>query len=100
MLLFALDGITSFSVSPIRFVTSLGFLSLILSSIAGGYALIQEILGHTQSGWTSLILSIWYVGGLQLLGIGIIGSILVKYTMRLKIVQDMLLKLIYSLTIK
>lgn len=78
MLLFALDGITSFSVTPIRFVTFLGFLTVILSTIAGGYAFIQEILGHTQSGWTSIILSIWFVGGLQLLGIGITGEYIGK----------------------
>jgi glycosyltransferase involved in cell wall biosynthesis len=78
MLLFAFDGITSFSVTPIRFVTFLGFLSVLLSSIAGCYAFIQEVLRHTQSGWTSLILSIWFVGGLQLLGIGIIGEYIGK----------------------
>jgi glycosyltransferase involved in cell wall biosynthesis len=78
MLFFAFDGITSFSVTPIRFVTFLGFLSVILSSIAGGYAFFQEIFGHTQSGWTSIILSIWFVGGLQLLGIGIIGEYIGK----------------------
>jgi polyisoprenyl-phosphate glycosyltransferase len=78
MLLFAFDGITSFSVTPIRFVTLLGFLSVILSLIAGGYAFIQEMLSHTQSGWTSIMLSIWFVGGLQLLGIGIIGEYIGK----------------------
>jgi polyisoprenyl-phosphate glycosyltransferase len=78
MLAFAFDGITSFSVAPIRFVTFLGFLSVILSAIAGGYAFTQEILGHTQTGWTSLILSIWFVGGLQLMGIGIIGEYIGK----------------------
>lgn len=78
MLTFAFDGITSFSVTPIRFVTFLGFLSVILSLFAGAYALIQEFLGHTQSGWTSLILSIWFVGGLQLLGIGLIGEYIGK----------------------
>ncbi|AIE58959.1 glycosyltransferase family 2 protein [Bacillus methanolicus] len=78
MLAFAFDGITSFSVAPIRFVTFLGFLSVIFSAIAGGYALIQEILGHTESGWTSLMVSIWFVGGLQLMGIGIIGEYIGK----------------------
>jgi glycosyltransferase involved in cell wall biosynthesis len=78
MLAFAFDGLTSFSVTPIRFVTFLGFLSVILCLITGGYAFIQELVGHTQSGWTSLILSIWFVGGLQLLGIGIIGEYIGK----------------------
>jgi glycosyltransferase involved in cell wall biosynthesis len=78
MLAFALDGITSFSIAPIRLVTLLGFLAVILSALAGGYALIQEALGHTESGWTSLIISIWFVGGLQLMGIGIIGEYIGK----------------------
>jgi glycosyltransferase involved in cell wall biosynthesis len=78
MLAFAFDGITSFSVAPIRFVTFIGFLSIFISAIAGSYALIQEMLGNTESGWTSLIISIWFVGGLQLLGIGIIGEYIGK----------------------
>ena len=78
MLSFAFDGITSFSVAPIRFVTFIGFLSVIFSIIIGGYALIQELLGHTVTGWSSLMISIWFVGGLQLMGIGIIGEYIGK----------------------
>jgi polyisoprenyl-phosphate glycosyltransferase len=78
MLAFAFDGITSFSVAPIRFVSFLGFLAVIVSFLAGGYALVQKILGHTESGWPSLIISIWFIGGLQLLGIGIIGEYIGK----------------------
>lgn len=78
MIAFAFDGITSFSVTPIRFVTLLGFLSVVISAIAGGYAIFQQIVGHTESGWTSIIISIWFVGGLQLLGIGIIGEYIGK----------------------
>lgn len=78
MLAFAFDGMTSFSVAPIRFVTFLGFLSVLVSALVGGYAIVQEILGHTESGWTSLVISIWFVGGLQLMGIGIIGEYIGK----------------------
>ncbi|MEH7095021.1 glycosyltransferase family 2 protein [Neobacillus vireti] len=78
MLAFAFDGMTSFSVAPIRFVTFLGFLSVFVSALVGGYAIVQEILGHTESGWTSLVISIWFVGGLQLMGIGIIGEYIGK----------------------
>ncbi|MDQ0199666.1 glycosyltransferase family 2 protein [Neobacillus ginsengisoli] len=84
MLAFAFDGITSFSVAPIRLVTLIGFLALVISLIAGGYALIQELLGHTVSGWTSLIVSIWFVGGLQLMGIGIIGEYIGKIYQEVK----------------
>lgn len=78
MLAFAFDGMTSFSVAPIRFVTFIGFLAVLISAVAGGYAITQELLGHTESGWTSLIISIWFVGGLQMLGIGIIGEYIGK----------------------
>ena len=78
MLAFAFDGMTSFSVAPIRFVTFIGFLTVLISAVAGGYAITQELLGHTESGWTSLIISIWFVGGLQMLGIGIIGEYIGK----------------------
>lgn len=78
MLAFAFDGMTSFSVAPIRFVTFLGFLAVLVSILVGGYAIVQEILGHTESGWTSLVISIWFVGGLQLMGIGIIGEYIGK----------------------
>ncbi|WP_088044291.1 glycosyltransferase family 2 protein [Bacillus sp. EAC] len=84
MIAFAFDGITSFSIAPIRLVTFLGFLSLILSTIAGGYAFIQEILGNTESGWSSLMISIWFVGGLQLMGIGIIGEYIGKIYQEVK----------------
>lgn len=84
MLAFAFEGISSFSIAPIRFVTTLGFLSVLLSAVAGAYAFIQEILGHTESGWTSLVLSIWFVGGLQLLGIGIIGEYIGKIYQEVK----------------
>jgi glycosyltransferase involved in cell wall biosynthesis len=78
MLAFAFDGITSFSVAPIRWVSLLGFLTVIFSFLAGGYALVQKLFGHTESGWSSIIISIWFLGGLQLLGIGIIGEYIGK----------------------
>ena len=78
MFAFAFDGITSFSITPIRFVTFLGFLAVIISALAGGYAIVQELTGHTESGWTSIIISIWFVGGLELLATGIIGEYIGK----------------------
>lgn len=84
MLAFAFDGITSFSIAPIRFVSFIGFLSMIMSVAAGAYAVIQEILGHTVSGWASIVISIWFVGGLQLLGIGMIGEYIGKIYQEVK----------------
>ncbi|MDQ1144545.1 glycosyltransferase involved in cell wall biosynthesis [Bacillus sp. SORGH_AS 510] len=74
MLSFAFDGITSFSISPIRFVLLTGFISFFLSLLFGGYFLTLKFLGHTTMGWTSLITSIWLIGGLQLIAIGLIGE--------------------------
>jgi len=74
MLAFAFDGITSFSISPIRFVLLTGFVSFFMSLVFGGYFLALKFFGHTQTGWTSLITSIWLIGGLQLIAIGLIGE--------------------------
>jgi polyisoprenyl-phosphate glycosyltransferase len=74
MLAFAFDGITSFSVSPIRFVLIIGFVSFFMSLLFGGYFLSLKFLGNTETGWTSLITSIWLIGGLQLIAIGLIGE--------------------------
>ncbi|MBD0379826.1 glycosyltransferase family 2 protein [Paenibacillus sp. WST5] len=78
MLAFAFDGITSFSVTPIRFVTSMGFVLFALSVVAGLYAIIGKIMGATVTGWTSLILSVWFIGGVQLLALGLIGEYIGK----------------------
>ncbi|KHD85405.1 glycosyltransferase family 2 protein [Heyndrickxia ginsengihumi] len=78
MLAFAFDGITSFSIAPIRFVTSLGFISVLLSILVGVYAFIQKQMGHTSTGWTSLILSIWFLGGIELIAIGLVGEYIGK----------------------
>jgi glycosyltransferase involved in cell wall biosynthesis len=78
MLAFAFDGITSFSVTPIRFVTAMGFLLFALSVVAALYAIVGKIMGATVTGWTSLILSVWFIGGVQLLALGLIGEYIGK----------------------
>lgn len=78
MLAFALDGITSFSVKPIRFVAMIGFLVFIGSILITIYSLIRKTLGYTVNGWTFLACSIWLLGGGQLLGLGIIGEYIGK----------------------
>jgi len=78
MLAFALEGITSFSVKPIRFVTLTGFGFSVLSALALLYALVGKIWGTTVSGWTSIMLSIWFIGGVQLLALGLIGEYIGK----------------------
>lgn len=74
MLGFAFDGMTSFSVTPIRFVLLIGCISFLVSLIFGGYFLTLKFLGYTETGWTSLITSIWLIGGLQLIGLGLVGE--------------------------
>ena len=74
MLALAFNGISSFSVKPITMITGLGVVIIFLSICAAVYALVSYFLGHVEPGWTSLILSIWFLGGVQLLSIGLIGQ--------------------------
>ena len=74
MLAFAIDGITSFSVKPLRLITSVGLVIFVVSLLMLLYALISWASGHTVTGWTSTLASIWMIGGIQLLSLGIIGE--------------------------
>ena len=74
MLSFALDGITSFSIKPITMVALLGAIIIACTVIAFIYTLISYFLGHTVPGWSSLMISIWFLGGVQLFSIGIVGQ--------------------------
>ena len=78
MLSFAWDGISSFSVRPLRIIAILGFVMTFISAIILLYSLIVNILGNTVQGWTFTVCSIWLVGGLQTLFIGIIGEYIGK----------------------
>jgi polyisoprenyl-phosphate glycosyltransferase len=84
MLSFAFDGITSFSVAPIRLITSTGVGLFGLSLIMVVYSIIQKLLGHTISGWTSIMLSIWLIGCFQLIAIGLIGEYIGKIFVEVK----------------
>lgn len=84
MLTFAMDGITSFSIRPIRMITSLGFFIFIVSLIMLVYSLIRHYTGHTNVGWSSMFVSIWAIGGLQILSIGVIGEYIGKIYMETK----------------
>ena len=74
MLNFAIDGITSFSVKPVRMVFMVGVFFLIIALIMLIYVLTAYFMGRAVSGWPSLILSIWLVGAFILIGLGIIGE--------------------------
>lgn len=84
MLALAIEGITSFSVKPIRYIVLLGIISVILSIAALVYALISYFIGTVEPGWTSLIVSIWFLGGVQLISIGLIGEYIGKIYMEVK----------------
>lgn len=84
MLAFAFEGITSLSVKPIRCIIGLGILVFLVSIIMLLYFLIQHFVGYTVSGWTSLIVSIWALGGLQMLCIGVIGEYIGKVYLETK----------------
>lgn len=78
MIAFALDGITSLSIKPISIITGLGFCIFAVSFLALIYSLVAKFTGNAVSGWTSLTLSIWMIGGIQLLSLGVIGEYIGK----------------------
>lgn len=84
MLGFAFDGITSFSIKPIRMIMGVGLVIFIVSLAMLIYSLVVYFAGQTESGWPSMIMSIWLLGGLQLLAIGIIGEYVGKAYMETK----------------
>lgn len=78
MLSFAFDGITSFSVTPIRMISALGAVVCIIAVLMAIYTLYEKLIGNTDAGWASLMMSIWFIGGVQLLSIGLIGEYIGK----------------------
>ena len=84
MLSFAMEGITSLSVKPIRMITSLGVIIFAVSIIMLIYFLVRHFMGATVLGWTSLAVSVWAIGGLQLLAIGVIGEYIGKIYLETK----------------
>ena len=84
MLSFAVDGVTSFSIKPIRMITALGFLIFIAAIIVSIVFIVEKCLGYTIQGWTSTVVSVWALGGLQLLAIGVIGEYIGKIYLETK----------------
>lgn len=78
MLKFAWEGISSFSVKPLKMITNIGFIMSFLSFVVLVYALIIKLIGSAVSGWTFIICSIWLVAGIQMLSLGIIGEYIGK----------------------
>lgn len=84
MMSFAVNGITGFSVKPIRMITWLGFLVFLGSIAILIYSFIRHFIGETIRGWTTLMVSIWAIGGLILLALGIVGEYVGKIYLETK----------------
>lgn len=84
MLGFAWNGLTSLSIAPIRLVLMLGALSSLLGMLALIYSFTSKWLGLTVHGWSSLMISIWILGGLQMISLGIIGEYVSKMMTEVK----------------
>ncbi len=78
MLSFALEGITSFSVKPLKLIARLGGLVCLVSLAMFIWSMVQHFTGHTVAGWSSLMVSIWFLGGVQLICLGVIGEYIGK----------------------
>ena len=84
MLGLAWDGVTSLSMKPIRMITALGVIVFCISIIMLIYSFVMWVIGNTVSGWTSMTVSIWAIGGLQILAIGVVGEYIGKIYMETK----------------
>ena len=84
MLALAVNGITSLSVKPIRIITGLGLVVSVVSFVGVVWALASALLGHTIAGWTSTVVIICFMGGIQLLSLGVIGEYVGKIYLEAK----------------
>ena len=84
MIAFAIEGITSTTNKPIRYVTFLGLLCCLLGLIMAIYVLVSLLSGHTTAGWASIMASIWLLGGFQMIALGMIGEYVGKIYMETK----------------
>lgn len=96
MLNLAFDGITSFSIRPIQIITITGTIMLILAFAMLIYVIVSRLMGHYVPGWSSLMLSVWFIGSVLTISIGIVGTYIGKMYMEMKrrpryIIEDSIL---------
>lgn len=84
MLALAFDGITSLSIKPIRFITGIGMCIAFLSFCAGVWSVVQYFMGETVAGWTSMTSIVCFIGGLQLICLGVLGEYIGKIYLEVK----------------
>ena len=84
MISFAVEGITSFSTKPLSIITGLGILSVLAGIAMLIYTIVSVCTGHAVAGWGSLMFSLWFVGGLILVSLGVIGEYIAKVYIEVK----------------
>lgn len=84
LLLLAVDGITSFSTKPISFIVGMGLFSLLISIVMAIYVLVSYVEHLSVPGWASLMLSLWFIGSMLLLSIGVVGQYIGKIYVEVK----------------
>ncbi len=84
MLSFAIEGITSLSTKPIKIITGLGFFIFFVSIVVLIYSLVRHFTGQTIPGWTTTVLSVWAIGGLIMISLGVIGEYIGKIYLETK----------------
>ena len=84
LLLLAVDGITSFSTKPISFIVGMGLFSLLISIVMAIYVLVSYVENLSVPGWASLMLSLWFIGSMLLLSIGVVGQYIGKIYIEVK----------------
>lgn len=84
MLSFSVDGITSFSAKPLRMIFMTGLVLMLLDVVVGIYVMLSYYNNHVIWGWTSIILSVWFLGSLMLISLGIVGEYIGKIFMEVK----------------
>ena len=84
MISFAIEGITSLSTKPIKMITTLGMSILFITALVVIYSLVRFFTGHTIPGWTTIVMSVWAIGGLTVFSIGIIGEYIGKIYLETK----------------
>ena len=84
MMSFAIEGITSLSIKTMRFVTGMGIFVFLVSIAMMIYAFVSYFTGRVVAGWTSILISVWAIGGMVLLGLGIVGSYIGKIYLETK----------------
>lgn len=84
MMSFAIEGITSLSIKPMKFVTGMGIFVFLVSIAMMIYAFVSYFTGRVVAGWTSILISVWAIGGMVLLGLGVVGSYIGKIYLETK----------------